>query len=301
MDVNQRICHHCGNSVGDSKYYCRSCGVNLLENPTHVNTVSFISKSKFGSKSLLPIYGMIIVIILHVIFSEKPFTFLIKERIIDQDVIIRSVVNVICESEEGDWSGSGTMLNSEGLVITNSHIIPQNEEYLLTRDEGCMVLLPNPLTGQYEEIYWATPIVYPGLSDEYDLAYLEVYGVFIDEDNVEWGTYPRTFSSLFSDIENYDGMCPTRSHKLGEAVRIFGYPQASGGLNLTITDGIISSFADDGSIYTSAKIDSGNSGGLAIDSRGCMIGVPVAIVEGNYQNLGVIIPINRVWEFLQSE
>jgi S1-C subfamily serine protease len=60
---------------------------------------------------------------------------------------------------------------------------------------------------------------------------------------------------------------------------------------------VISSFSDEGVILTSAKIDQGNSGGLAVDQKGCMVGVPVAVSEGTYQNLGVIISTDLILEF----
>ncbi|MFA7676260.1 MAG: trypsin-like peptidase domain-containing protein, partial [Candidatus Shapirobacteria bacterium] len=90
------------------------------------------------------------------------------------------------------------------------------------------------------------------------------------------------------------------SPSLGENVIIYGYPVTSGGYNLTITDGIISSLNDDGTILTSAKIDSGNSGGLAVNQNGCFVGVPSAVVNGDYQNLGVIIPQILIDEFINQ-
>jgi S1-C subfamily serine protease len=68
-------------------------------------------------------------------------------------------------------------------------------------------------------------------------------------------------------------------------------------MDLTVTEGIVSSIDSDGSILTSAKVDAGNSGGLAVDQRGCMVGVPSAVQEGKFQNLGVVIPTARVLEF----
>ena len=71
----------------------------------------------------------------------------------------------------------------------------------------------------------------------------------------------------------------------------------SGGLSLTITDGIISSFPGDGIILTSAKIDEGNSGGLAVDSDGCIVGIPSSVMLGEYENMGAIISKKLVEKF----
>jgi S1-C subfamily serine protease len=80
-------------------------------------------------------------------------------------------------------------------------------------------------------------------------------------------------------------------------VRIFGYPAISGGYSLTITDGIISSFPGGGEIVTSAKISRGNSGGLAVDKYGCMIGVPTLVSSDENESLGIIYSMSLVNEF----
>ena len=155
-----------------------------------------------------------------------------------------------------------------------------------------MVILPDSQTGQPEEIYLADPFVLPEISDTYDLAVLVIYDNYIDEEGTIYGSYPREFPS-FEENES----CSIGEFKLGESIRIFGYPEVSGGMSLTITEGVISSFTE-GYILTSAKIDSGNSGGLAVSEEGCSVGIPSAVNVGTYQNLGVIIPNSVIDEFL---
>ena len=55
---------------------------------------------------------------------------------------------------------------------------------------------------------------------------------------------------------------------------------------------------EDGNIYTSAKVDSGNSGGLAVDDLGCMVGIPTAVSSGEYENLGYLISTDNINKFL---
>lgn len=295
------LCKNCNKEIKDGNKFCNYCGKEILVGVVPIEIqekeVKIVFNKSFYFKIALGFVGLLV---LYIIFSARPFSFLTNEREIDQEVIKNSVVNVLCESGEEISGGSGTIITTEGIVMTNSHVIPQDEEYILTSDEGCLVILPNRQTGQPEEIYWAKPIVYPGLSDEYDLAYLEIYDVFVDEDGKVWGRYPRTFPSIFAEEHKYDDVCQFRTPKLGDPVRIFGYPQTSGGFYLTITDGIISSFSDEGVILTSAKIDEGNSGGLAVDQKGCMVGIPVTISEGTYQNLGVIISTDLILEFSEK-
>jgi len=213
--------------------------------------------------------------------------------------ISASVVSIFCpfadNEEEGYW-GSGTIWTDDGILITNSHVIPQTETELLTPDYGCLVTLPDPDTGVPIEIYYADPVVIPELSDEYDLAVLEIYDVVVDEDGYSYGQYPNTFPA-FDDTD----LCVEGYIRLGEPVRIFGYPASSGNNSLTITEGVVSNFPDDGkTILTSAKVDSGNSGGLAVDRFGCQLGIPTAISIGEYENLGVIITSETVYEFINK-
>ncbi len=88
--------------------------------------------------------------------------------------------------------------------------------------------------------------------------------------------------------------------RLGESVRIFGYPALSGGYSLTIIDGIVGSFPGDGLIVTSAKISAGNSGGLAVDQYGCRVGIPSMVSSDETESLGVIISNNLIYEFLDK-
>ncbi len=198
--------------------------------------------------------------------------------------VASSVVNVFCDNKEG---GSGTIWLTDGTILTNNHVIAGSK--------GCLVSLPDPNTGAPAEIYNAEPYIVPKLSKQYDMAVLVVTSAYKDSDGKVWGTYPKTFSAFV-----FPSSCKNNSPKLGDAVRIYGYPVTSGGYNLTITDGIISSFSDDGDILTSANIDNGNSGGLAVDQNDCMVGIPSAVLTGNYQNLGVIIPVNIISEFLNK-
>ena len=187
----------------------------------------------------------------------------------------RSVVDIWCDNDQG---GSGVIFTSDGTVLTNNHVIAGST--------SCQVTIPDPETGQIAEIYDAAPVITPTLSREYDVATLKIDGSYTDASGTTWGAYPTTFP-----VFTIPNTCNTSTQsQLNDSVRIYGYPVTSGGYNLTITDGIISSFADDGDILTSAKVDSGNSGGLAVDQNGCWLGIPSAVVSGNYQNLGVIIP-----------
>ena len=296
------ICKNCNKEIKSGNKFCNYCGKEVLADTPSAEVrekeIRIVFTKSLAFKIAVGVFGLLL---LYIIFADKPFSFFTDDREIDQGVLTSSVVNVLCDDGEEISGGSGTIIDPEGIVLTNSHVIPQDEEFILTGEEGCLVILPNQQTGQPEEMYWAKPVVIPELSDIYDLAYLEIYDVFVDEEDGEvYGKYPRTFPSVFAIEHKHDDICQFRSPKLGDPVRIFGYPQTSGGFYLTVTDGVISSFSDEGVILTSAKIDEGNSGGLAVDQKGCMVGVPVAISEGRYQNLGVIISTDLILEFFDE-
>lgn len=265
-------------------------------------------KTKFSWKEVLTLLfflGIYVLILISWMYptednydytSATDTTSVVQHAPYNQEEITSSVVNIFCpstvEGEEGT-GGSGTIITEEGLILTNSHIIPQDEEYINVDEQGCLVILPDPTTGQPKETYWATPIVLPEISDTYDLAYLSIHDVYYNEETQKnMGSYPRSFPA-FDDSNR----CVDENVKLGEKVTIFGYPSLSGGYSLTITDGLVSSFPGEGLIVTSAKISEGNSGGLAVDENGCMIGVPSMISYDETESLGVIISSDLILEF----
>lgn len=219
-----------------------------------------------------------------------------NEQGYNQEEVVSSVVNIFCPSTvrgEETSGGSGTILTEDGIILTNSHVIPQDKRNLHVDEKGCIVVLPDSKTGQPKEIYMAHPIVIPDVSDKYDLAYMSIYDAFYNEDEQKYdGVYPRKFPA-FNDTTR----CTNQDLKLGESVRIFGYPAISGGYTLTVTDGLVSSFPGDGLIVTSAKISHGNSGGLAVDKNGCMVGVPSLVSSDDSESLGVIYSMNLVNKF----
>ena len=86
--------------------------------------------------------------------------------------------------------------------------------------------------------------------------------------------------------------------KIGDSVLMLGYPVYGTSITtfelnpieVTATEGIISG---KDSIYytTSAKIDHGNSGGLAIDKNNdCYFGTPTWNEAGSFESLGRILP-----------
>lgn len=294
-------CKNCGIQIKTKSQFCTNCGQEIKLGKFVLLKIKFSDWFKNHRKIVFISSGVVVFIIVIAAigsssntgtsdYSNYPATQTISYN---QNSVAATVVNILCpstQSDEESSGGSGTIISEDGLILTNSHIIPQDKTYLHVDETGCLVVLPNPTTGQPDGIYLAHPIVLPGISDNYDLAYMDIYAAYYDTDTGEYdGTYPRKF--LFMDTAT---QC---TPQLGEPVRIFGYPAISGGYSLTITDGVVSSFPGDGLIVTSAKISHGNSGGLAVDKNGCMIGVPSMVSSDETGSLGVIYSMDLVRQF----
>ncbi len=299
--MKDQFCTACGAKIKEGVKFCTSCGKSInakasdsdskikhhvsvpIDSPSPVHPApSEETAKKHGNGgwiAALIVAAVVLIIIFASIFDHSGNTNGTSAKSVNStsasNNVQASVVGIYCDNDEG---GSGTMFTTDGTVLTNNHVI--------TGATSCKVTIPNPTTGGIAEIYEATPVVTPKLSKEYDIATVKITGSYTDASGTTWGSYPTTFTAF-----TLPSTCNTSTpSQLGDTVKIYGYPITSGELNLTETDGIVSSFAEDGDILTSAKVDSGNSGGLAVDQNGCWLGIPSAVVSGNYQNLGVIIP-----------
>lgn len=285
------FCVKCGNEIKECSKYCIKCGSEFLYDEKGK------SKSKsFTKRKLFYILGGLFVVIISLYFLTSFFT---ASNNNDYNVA-SSVVNIYCEGEDDEEAtgGSGTIFSEDGLVLTNAHIIPESaKDDLYIDDTLCLVILPDPATGAPNEIYYAYPILDENLSYEYDIAFLQIHDVFYDtEESKSYGEYPKKFPA-YADKKQ----CGADSVKLGEPVKVYGYPAISGGYALTITDGVVSSLlVDEGLIITSAKISYGNSGGLAVDQNGCMIGIPSMVTGDENESLGVIISNDLINEFIDK-
>ncbi len=293
------FCKNCGANINPKNSFCKNCGDRITRQKRKFYNIVLWFKKYKGFSILL---CLVLLIIFISIFgggnNDTNYTNIIN-TIVDkikntqknssiqqniQDNNLGSVINIVCDNNEG---GSGTIINKDGLILTNNHVI--------SGSTFCFVTLPDKITGQPMKIYKAKPIIISDLSEKYDLAGLSIVDSYTDNNGEIWGTYPTTFH-FFSAPDS----CNNYSPSLNESITVYGYPVTSGGYNLTVTGGVISSFSDDGKILTDAKIDSGNSGGLAINQDGCFIGIPSAVISGNYQSLGVIIPQSLIDKFINQ-
>ena len=308
-------CRNCGNPLNSQAKFCRNCGVQAA------NQNSEIKQSWLARYKVLLISGSVVGVLLvgFVLLPSDsvgsgdsfapllaalkdadgaPHSSPIRKTGIDlssrDDAVAGSVVDILCDDGGDGSGGSGTIVDPDGIVITNSHIIPQDSDENSTAI-NCVVTLPDPRTGKISEIYWAEPVLIPYVSNKYDLAFFEIGAPYVDKAGKAYGSTSGSFPSFWTNG------CSNDDVRLGEAVTVYGYPTISAeGYYLTVTDGIVSAIPNDGTIVTSAKVSSGNSGGIAVDAGGCIIGIPSMISTDGDESLGIILSNAIIQEFLND-
>ncbi len=191
-----------------------------------------------------------------------------------------STVNVTC----GQNSGSGIIINQSGLILTSAHLIflDPKTRAILNQPSSCTITIPDAQSGAPTTSYATITFPLTPANQEYDLAFLQI-------DTPE----QTQFASIL------DG-CFNRQPQLGQSLRLYGYPITSTNANLTVTEGVVSNFDDSGLIFTSAKIDHGNSGGLVVDENQCFLGLINGVISSELENLGTFIPLTLIDEFFQA-
>lgn len=186
-----------------------------------------------------------------------------------------AVVNITTEKIGVNWflepvpteggSGSGSIIDESGLVLTNTHVIDEASKIFISLYDG----------SQYE-----AKIV--GLDPENDLAVLK----FNPPKNIKLSVIK------FGD---------SNALQIGQRVLAIGNPF---GLERTLTDGIVSALGRPiqndrnivikNMIQTNTAINPGNSGGPLLDTQGKMIGINTMIysTSGSSAGVGFAVPVN---------
>lgn len=179
-------------------------------------------------------------------------------------------------------TGSGVLVDSEGYIITNAHVVGTAQQVQITlaqpantRDRFRSVLKPSGKMMTADVV---------GVDRETDLAVLKIEGSghpslkFTDSDLIRQGHFVFAAGSPF-------------------------------GLDNSITMGVVSSMArqirpDDPMIYiqTDASINPGNSGGPLLDSDGNIAGINTFILSqsGGNEGVGFAVPSNIVQSVYQQ-
>jgi S1-C subfamily serine protease len=169
--------------------------------------------------------------------------------------------------------GSGFLINSEGQILTNFHVVSGSSDVEVTMPPD-------------QSRYKARVLM---RDQAHDLALIQID--------------PKKKLSAFLRLGDSDAL------QVGQKVLAIGNPF---GLAGTLTTGIVSSLhrkiqsEDRGDledmIQTDAAINSGNSGGPLLDSQGNVIGINTAIYgpNGGSVGIGFAMPINRAKGMLED-
>lgn len=190
-------------------------------------------------------------------------------------------VNSFWGTSQGKATGSGIIISEDGYIITNNHVISAENSsssyYQITEATELKVKLYDNDTE-----YKATVV---GTDSYTDLAVIKIDAT---------GLTPATLGD--SD-----------SVSVGEFAMAIGNPL---GMDFTVTAGIISAVnrevaGEDGSTYlaiqTDAAINSGNSGGALVNSKGEVIGINTLKLSGaGIEGVGFAIPINSTTDVISQ-
>lgn len=212
--------------------------------------------------------------------TENRETFVLQESELIADVAEntgKSVVSITVEtnqitlfgSQDAEGAGTGVIVSSDGLIVTNKHVVAGGDSYRVITHDG--------------EEYTDVSLV--DVDPFNDIAFLKINGA---SDLVE---------AKLGD-----------SSKIRVGQKVVAIGNALGQFGNTVTSGIISGIgrpviAGDGFgsqleslqnlFQTDAAINPGNSGGPLTNINGEVIGINTA-VAGNAENIGFAIPINDV-------
>lgn len=178
--------------------------------------------------------------------------------------LIQSTVQVVGLDENGvpQCAGSGIMVSTDGMILTNAHVVRSDVD---CRFSSLGIGIAVDSSSPPDLLYRADVVL---LRLGVDLAVLQVAGPLTEDNGAEW---PRSFPAApLGDSDTVE---------LGDPIRILGYP-VIGGDTITLTTGTVSGFTSQvglgnrALIKTDATISAGNSGGLAVDEAGRVVGIP---------------------------
>jgi S1-C subfamily serine protease len=183
-------------------------------------------------------------------------------------------------------SGSGTIVDANGSILTNHHVLYDDKNKRL-HDVFLIGLFRS--ADQQPELVCAGKPSEGTLKKDVDLALIRCS---LDRNGKPWR--PSNWPTIPVRSFKTDDIVP------GEQIWVLGYPNV-GGSTIHVTAGLVSGWTDEhggaGSrafMKTDAAISHGNSGGTAIDADGMLVGIPTAIRETRTQQGGATVSAGRV-------
>ncbi len=203
--------------------------------------------------------------------------------------------------EPAEWFGSGSIISSDGVILTNAHVAdPQapglEERYgpvnLVTPEYVDIAVLDDPDDPRAEPAYRARVLASDG---ELDASVLQIFATYEGEE-----IDPADLDLPTVEIGDSDSL------RTGDEITVLGFPGISQSASVTVTSGLVSSFVPDealgsdrAEIDTDARIAPGNSGGMAIDNGGALVGIPSSlfgdesspVLSGRIRAINLVTPL----------
>jgi serine protease Do len=184
-----------------------------------------------------------------------------------------STVQSFFGEQQQKGAGTGVIVSSDGLVLTNKHVVEGASTVTVTNTEG----------KQYEGKILA-------LDPANDIAFVKVEATGLpaaelgDSDAVEVGQRAIAIGNALGEYDNTvtTGVISGKRRPVQAA--------DGAGNSETLTN----------LFQTDAAINPGNSGGPLLNIEGKVIGINTAVAGGTAQNIGFAIPINQVKGALDS-
>lgn len=199
------------------------------------------------------------------ILSRTPLT---AQKIYEQS--IDGVVYINTIGIDGFWyTGSGTVVTKDGLILTNYHVIADSEKVLVVTTSG--------------EIYEVESVV--AYDPLLDIAFLKIDANDLSPLPLGDSDALRVGDTTYS-IGHAEGLINTFSGGIISGFR--DYSSLGEGTQIQITN----------------PTSGGNSGGALLNQYGELVGVPTSILEYEYnvvqvQNINFAVPINSALELLR--
>ena len=200
-----------------------------------------------------------------------------------------SVVEIESPLDDDDRAvyGSGSIIDVKGLILTNFHVVrdPDTGAKYNRRDEIYVGI--NSVTDRAPDRIFRARVV---VTDQtLDVAILQLTAT------KDGGALPPNLALPALALGDSDGV------EIGDRIQVIGFP-GLGGNTVTLTEGIVSGFLENRSwIKTDTQIESGNSGGVALNAAGEIIGIPTEVLIDRKlgSKIGLVRPINLVKSVIQ--
>ncbi len=169
------------------------------------------------------------------------------------------------------WTGSGTIVHPEGLILTNCHVANPRAMGMPAPPADVLAVAITQRSDEPPALTYIAQIA--AQAPNLDLAVLRIVATTD-------GKPVKNLNLPYVPLGDSDEL------ELGDVLSIFGYP-GIGGETVTFTSGSVSGFTSEPGvrdrrawIKTDATIAGGNSGGTAVDDEGRLVGIPTQAAAG---------------------